>query len=819
MVQHDTTNQMFRIAEDMVCNSNENIFLTGKAGTGKTTFLRHIKNTGMKNLAIVAPTGVAAINAGGSTIHSFFQLPFGPFNYNETKLFFSRLKINNERRQVFRQLELLIIDEISMVRADLLDAIDVTLRHFRFRPLEPFGGVQVLMIGDMYQLSPVARREEWELIAGNYLGHYFFDSRVMQQYPPVQIAFDKIYRQQDQKFVDLLNQVRNNNLDEYGLDILQSLYRPSFKPSDKDDHIILTTHNQTADKINYERLANLSSPQLTFKATIEGDFGEKNYPVEKDLLLKAGARVMFIKNDVEKDKRYFNGKIGTIVKLSSNEIIVKCNNDDYEITVPRETWKNIRYTINKTSQQLEEDVLGTFSQYPLRLAWAVTIHKSQGLTFDRVVIDAGAAFAPGQVYVALSRCTNLEGVVLLSQIPKNRLANDYRVVQFSANQLAHDRLEELLQTARRNYQQKILLELFDFSVLHKEAKDFIGLVKSHEKDFNESLLGQLDVLKDSMSSLEQVGINFARYMNQKFQEDLPLDQNVELQDKIRAAVLHFKSGLINLRDHMNSLKPVTDSKTVAREFNEAFKTLYINTALKYHMILSAANGFSIDAYAAAKKSFRSPSVTMNAYSAAASSVDPVSPHPDLYKQLKSLRDDICNKQNKPVYMVAGSRSLMELSTYLPQTKEQLQKISGFGKTNVEKYGDIFLDCINEYCAENDLTSSIEMKKPKRERKEKKDPSLKIPTHHITLDLYNQGLSLEDIAKQRGLALSTIQTHIAKSVSDGTLDPLLFTTKEKVDKILKLDQSDFEKGLTHILTTLGKGFSYFDIKLAMEYKRL
>ncbi|HEY0750950.1 MAG TPA: AAA family ATPase, partial [Chitinophagaceae bacterium] len=243
MVQYDTTNQMFRIAEEMVSNSNENIFLTGKAGTGKTTFLRHIKNKGLKNLAIVAPTGVAAINAGGSTIHSFFQLPFGPFNYNETKLFFSRLKINNERRQVFRQLELLIIDEISMVRADLLDAIDVTLRHFRFRPLEPFGGVQVLMIGDMYQLSPVARREEWELISGNYSGHYFFDSRVMQQYPPVQIAFDKIYRQQDQKFVDLLNQVRNNNLDDYGLELLQSLYQPSFRPSDKDDHIILTTHN------------------------------------------------------------------------------------------------------------------------------------------------------------------------------------------------------------------------------------------------------------------------------------------------------------------------------------------------------------------------------------------------------------------------------------------------------------------------------------------------------------------------------------------------------------------------------------------------
>ncbi|HEY0750610.1 MAG TPA: helix-turn-helix domain-containing protein, partial [Chitinophagaceae bacterium] len=589
-------------------------------------------------------------------------------------------------------------------------------------------------------------------------------------------------------------------------------------PSDKDDHIILTTHNHSADRINSERLANLSAPGYIFKATVEGDFSEKNYPADRDLVLKMGARVMFIKNDVEKDKRYFNGKIGTIVKLSSNDIIVKCNNDDYEITVPRETWRNIRYTINKTNQQLEEDVLGTFSQYPLRLAWAVTIHKSQGLTFDRVVIDAGAAFAPGQVYVALSRCTNLEGVVLLSQIPKNRLANDYRVVQFSANQLAQERLQELLLTAKRKYQQKILLELFDFTVLHKESKDFIGLVKSHEKDFNESLLGQLDVLKDSMSSLEQVGINFARYMNQKFLDELSLDQNVELQDKIKAAVQHFKTALINLRDQMNALKPVTDSKTVAREFNESFKTLYINTALKYHMILSAVHGFSIDAYAAAKKSFRSPGVTMNAYAAATTTQDQASPHPDLYKQLKSLRDDICNKQNKPIYLVANSRSLMELSTYLPQTKDQLQKISGFGKTNVEKYGDIFLECINEYCAANNLSSSIETKKPKRERKERKEPSSKIPTYHITLDLYKQGMSLEEIAKQRGLALSTIQSHIAKSVSEGTLDPLLFTTKEKLDKILELDQSDFEKGLTHILNKLGKEYAYFDIKLALEYKR-
>jgi ATP-dependent exoDNAse (exonuclease V) alpha subunit len=341
----DTTNKMFQVAEELVCGSNATMFLTGKAGTGKTTFLKHIRGVCNKNLAVVAPTGVAAINAGGATIHSFFQLPFTPFNYNDTALFFGKLKINSERRQVFRQLELLIIDEISMVRADLLDAIDVVLRHFRFRYAEPFGGVQVLMIGDMYQLSPVVRDEEWSLISGNYKSHYFFDSRVMQQAPPAHIAFDKIYRQQDERFVNLLNQVRNNALDMEGARLLEKLYQPDFQPSKDDEHIILTTHNNKADAVNKERLSRLPAKSHSFIAEIKDEFSDRSFPAEEQLVLKEGARVMFLKNDTEKVRRYFNGKIGVITKISNDEIFVLCSGDEEAIEVRKETWENIWATL------------------------------------------------------------------------------------------------------------------------------------------------------------------------------------------------------------------------------------------------------------------------------------------------------------------------------------------------------------------------------------------------------------------------------------------------------------------------------------------
>ncbi len=424
----DHSNKIFQLAESLVNESNRSIFLTGKAGIrGKTTFLKHIRQNCVKQIAVTAPTGVAAINAGGATIHSFFQLPLSPFipeakgfmQSNEAvnkHSFLGRMRLNNEKRKILQQLELLIIDEISMVRCDTLDAIDTVLKHFRYRNSEPFGGVQVLFIGDMFQLPPIIPDEEWNLLSQFYKSAYFFDSQVIQQFPPVHIEFQKIYRQRDEEFIHLLNEVRHNNLSDKGMQLLNSRYDPWFELSSSDNYIFLTTHNYKSDSTNAAELSKLKQKTFSFKAEVTGEFYERSYPADALLELKVGAQVMFIKNDKGKVKRYFYGKIGVVEKIEDDAIFVQCKNEEDVIEVHKEIWENIRYSIDKQTQQLDEEVVGRFVQYPLRLAWAITIHKSQGLTFDKVVIDAGRAFAPGQVYVALSRCTSLSGIVLKSQV-------------------------------------------------------------------------------------------------------------------------------------------------------------------------------------------------------------------------------------------------------------------------------------------------------------------------------------------------------------------------------------------------------------------
>jgi hypothetical protein len=818
MFQPDASNTMFQVAEELVCGSSATVFLTGKAGTGKTTFLRHIKSVCNKNLAVVAPTGVAAINAGGTTIHSFFQLPFGPFNFNETSSFFAKLKINNERRLVFRQLELLIIDEISMVRADLLDAIDVVLRHFRFRHNEPFGGVQVLMIGDMFQLSPVVKDDEWALISNNYRSHYFFDSRVMVQAPPVHIAFEKIYRQQDERFVALLNQVRHNTLDTANYALLETLYQPHFEPSAEDDHIILTTHNAKADTINREQLARLNGRSFTFSAKIDGEFADRNFPTDAELHLKIGARVMFIKNDTEKVRRYFNGKIGEVTRIDGDTIFVQCKDDADEIEVRKETWKNIRYSVDHSTQKLDEDVMGSFTQYPLRLAWAVTIHKSQGLTFDRVVIDAGAAFAPGQVYVALSRCTNLEGIVLLSAVPRHRLANDPRVVQFAETEVQQENLPALLRQARHGYQQKVLLEVFDVALLLNDAQLFSELLQKHEDSFNEDLPAQMDAIIGQLNGLQEIAGRFGNFMRARFDSEEYPEDNEELQSKIRGAVGHFRKELNSVRTAYGALTAVTDSKMIAKEFNEGLKNLHLQTSLKAHIIGAFEAGFSLARYYTAKRTFTAPSFSVNAYAAAAGSDEPASEHPQLHHQLRQLRNELCDKFNIPVYMVASGKTIDELVTYLPQTKAELQKISGFGKVNVEKWGPQFLQVVTDYCAEKGLESRIATKvAAKKERKPKDETAVaKEPTYKITLTLFREGKTVAEIARQRSLATGTIESHLAAAVGLGEIDATAFTTQEKLQRILKEADAIADEGLTAVKIRLGDDVSYFDIKLALQY---
>ncbi|MGI8633811.1 MAG: ATP-dependent DNA helicase, partial [Segetibacter sp.] len=439
----DASNTIFQKAVAFVNQTNKHLFLTGKAGTGKTTFLKYIKNNTFKKMAVVAPTGVAAINAGGVTIHSFFQLPFGPFlpsdkgvwgefsgEINNRNSLLKNLRLQRSKRQVIKELDLLIIDEISMVRADLLDAVDTVMRHVRKQPLIPFGGVQMVYIGDLFQLPPVAKSEEWEILQQYYKSPFFFDAQVLQYVSPPFIELKKIYRQKDDVFINILNNIRNNCCTAYDLEVLHQHYHPEFSPRKAENYITLCSHNYKADEINQRELNKLPGKLYTYDAKITGEFYERSYPAEKQLQLKQGAQIMFIKNDKGEVRKFYNGKIGTVTRIEREKIAVTFPNEKEELEIEQEKWQNVRYDYNKENDALEEEELGTFTQYPIRLAWAITIHKSQGLTFEKAIIDAGASFAAGQVYVSLSRLTSLQGLVLKSRILPNCISTDRRVVDF-----------------------------------------------------------------------------------------------------------------------------------------------------------------------------------------------------------------------------------------------------------------------------------------------------------------------------------------------------------------------------------------------------
>ena len=457
-------NEIFDLAYRFVTETSENLFLTGKAGTGKTTFLKYLKENATKNIVVAAPTGVAAINAGGVTLHSLFQLPFHPFlptrNHKEELL--GKIRYNKQRQQLLRKMELLVIDEISMVRCDVMDAVDTILKSIRRNYDTPFGGVQLLCIGDLHQLPPVAQNHEWAILQEYYASPFFFDSMAIKEQMPLLIELNKIYRQKEDSFVRLLNKVRNNQMDADDFEDLHMRYDPLFSPLPGEKYITLTSHNKQATEINQQKIENLFTNPFTYNAEVEEDFPEHIFPAEAELLLKEGAQVMFLKNDVV-TKRYFNGKIGVVKILGKNKIIVDC--DGVEIEVGKETWENTRYTLNRNDGKLEQETLGTFTQYPLRLAWAITIHKSQGLTFEKVMIDAGASFSSGQVYVALSRCTSLEGIVLLSKLSSATLFSNDNVIKGQQSLTHRGSLAERFTGARQVFTQQLISDIFGL-VLH-----------------------------------------------------------------------------------------------------------------------------------------------------------------------------------------------------------------------------------------------------------------------------------------------------------------------------------------------------------------
>jgi hypothetical protein len=548
----DHQNIVFKQAAAFVNQTSQHLFLTGKAGTGKTTFLKYIKENCYKKMAVTAPTGVAAMNAGGTTLHALFWLPFGTYIedyplrwddtdthiYNKSRLF-STIKLTRQRRAILQELELLIIDEVSMVRADTLDAIDTILKSVR-RDMRPFGGLQVLFIGDLYQLPPVVRDHEWQILRQHYSSPFFFDAKVLRENALVKLELQHIYRQKDENFISILNNIRNNQCAAEDLAKLNVHFKSDFQPAENEQYIVLTSHNRLADQINQEELQKLPGKMHNVKAIVKDDFMVSSYPTEEMLALKVGAQVMFIKNDSGEDRKYFNGKIGTIkeLNLDKHQILVGFEDGSDDVVVRRETWENIKYNYDKGEDKIDEEVMGTFSQFPLRLAWAITIHKSQGLTFDRAIIDAATSFAAGQVYVALSRLTGLEGLVLRAPLPAHAIRTDGQVVDFMGRMTDQEETEEILKQCQRAFLGQILLQSFRWTILTEAVQEMITSLEKRNIDNKDGVEQFFENLMAALKQQEAVAHKFIGQLYQMLSDPKAVDYD-KICQRTESAVQWF----------------------------------------------------------------------------------------------------------------------------------------------------------------------------------------------------------------------------------------------------------------------------------------
>ena len=590
-----------QLAWKFIAETNVSVFLTGKAGTGKTTFLREIKANPPKRMAVVAPTGVAAINAQGMTIHSFFQLPLGPhIPGNNSGIEEKHYKMSKEKKNILRTLDLLVIDEISMVRSDLLDAIDDVLRKYKDRE-KPFGGVQLLMIGDLQQLAPVAKEEEWEMLRPYYSTPYFFGSKAIREIQYITIELTTIYRQTDNVFIKLLAKVRDNTLDSETLESLNQRYIPNFQPSDKEDWIRLTTHNKMANDYNERQLSQLAGRDVVFKASVTGNFPESAYPAEENLRLRVGAQVMFLRNDTSAYHRYYNGKIGVITCIQSDTITIVSKEDGSEIELSRTTWENTKYVINPDSKEIEEQTDGTFVQFPLRLAWAITIHKSQGLTFDHAVLDINESFAHGQAYVALSRCRSLTGLVLSKPVRPGAVITDHAVDTFIGEELgkalhAQTQLPEM----QFQYYCQLLNELFTFTKLRFDLAYLRRVADEHLYKSHPKFTKQLTELStDFEEQIVKVADKFRpQYLSILYADTQNYTTNTHLQERIHSASEYFTAKLLLIFNTLfESTSIEIKNKTIKERYNNALESLTLSFQIKAGTLAACAkNGFSIKSY-------------------------------------------------------------------------------------------------------------------------------------------------------------------------------------------------------------------------------
>lgn len=755
----DPHNPVFQLAVQFVNQTARPIFLTGRAGTGKTTFLKFIRENSFKKMAVVAPTGVAAINAGGTTLHSFFQLPFGPFiptpqsgwnpegpGFSDPNSLFKNIRFNASKRALLQELELLIIDEISMVRADTLDAVDTILRHFRQQPLLPFGGLQVLYIGDLFQLPPVISKEEKRLLEPYYASEFFFDAQVIRQSPPVYLELNKIYRQNEAEFIRLLNNIRNNRVQPEDLQRLHDYYQPEFTAPKNDSYITLTSHNIVADSINREELDKLPGRSHSFEASLTGEFNDKAYPAEKTLTVKEGAQVMLIKNDKGETRRYYNGKIGTVKKIKDDRLILQFPDEPDELVLEKETWKNIRYQYNKEQDQVEEEELGTFRQYPIRLAWAITIHKSQGLTFEKAVIDAGASFAPGQVYVALSRLTKLEGLVLRSPIHRAAISTDPRVVAFMEAQMPEAVVEQFLEQEQLAFISDSLRKTFQWSRLVEQLQDHYAGYAHRQIPGKTAAIVSGKKWLDSVLAQHEVAKKFSRQLEQL----LPVaeaDGYHQLQQRTEAAVGYFSRVL-----QEEILAPLGQHIAEMRASKKAKKYLQDLSTLK---LICTRKKQQVDD--------------------ALKIVSGLQKGIDTTRLLSGIQEDRQNRQ-------AGHEEEAEQETGQepsPKTSGTGPKTAPAGPTTKPQKGD---------------------------------------TNRTSLRLYKEGLPLPEIATQRGLTLSTVESHLASFIPTGEIDLKDLVPDHKIEPILSAIRLVGGSTLGPIKSQLGEGYSFGEIKAVMAWSK-
>lgn len=584
------------LAWDIIANTGTHLFLTGRAGTGKTTFLHELRASLPKSMVVVAPTGIAAINAQGTTIHSFFQLSFGPNIPGAQHAMGKRFKFRKEKIHIIRSIDLVVIDEISMVRADVLDAIDAVLRRYRnYR--KPFGGVQMLMIGDIQQLPPVVKEEEWQLLRPYYDTPYFFSSKALQQTEFVTIELKHVYRQSDPIFLDILNKIRTSNIDHATLELLNQRYKPDFEPKKEEGYIRLTTHNYQADEINKRELDALDAPAVKFAAVVEGDFPETSYPTDGTLVLKVGAQVMFVKNDTSVDKEYYNGMIGEVDEIDNNIIRVRTADGGNIIEVGHEKWENIKYAINEEEKEITEQVVGTFSQYPLKTAWAITIHKSQGLTFPKAIIDAHLSFTHGQAYVALSRCKTLEGMVLSAPIPRSAIINDTQVTTFANDPLHQQPDAAHLEQMQRTYNLQVVEELFDLLPLRQCFTDMVRCMREHIYTSHPKTYSAWAEAAEQFSAVEAVAKRFHTQYSKLIIESSSIQDDALLQERLKKGAEYFAQETTYIGPLLLKTKPPTENKQAREQLLNLKQVMRDTFLLKRKLLLYVAeNGFRLQEY-------------------------------------------------------------------------------------------------------------------------------------------------------------------------------------------------------------------------------